>query len=182
MSPLKNNLLNISGLLLIFFSVVTYAEKDDRNKPLHIESDRMNVDDAAHISTFEGKVELTQGTLRFNAEKLVVTEDAGGNKFCVATGRLAKFRQKRDDSNEYVEGFGERIEYSTLTETVNFYTQARVKRDQDDVRGDYITYSTQTEVFHVSGKPNTGRVRATIQPKNKGEAAPAKTTEVPSKQ
>ncbi|MEI7841848.1 MAG: lipopolysaccharide transport periplasmic protein LptA [Gallionellaceae bacterium] len=181
MSPLKNKLLNIISILLISVSLAAHAEKDDRNKPIHIESDRMNVDDAAHVSTFEGRVELTQGSLRFTAEKLVVTEDATGNKFCVATGRLATFRQKRDDTNEYVEGYGERIEYSTATETVNFYTQARVKRDQDDVRGDHITYSTQTEVFHVSGKPNTGRVRATIQPKNKDEAAPAKTTATKTK-
>ncbi|MDP2804976.1 MAG: lipopolysaccharide transport periplasmic protein LptA [Gallionellaceae bacterium] len=175
MNPLKNKLLNIISILLIIFPFVAQAEKNDRNQPIHIESDRMNVDDAAHVSTFEGRVVLTQGSLRFTAEKLVVTEDAAGNKFCVATGRLATFRQKRDDANEYVEGYGERIEYSTATETVNFYTQARVKRDQDDVRGDHITYSTQTEVFHVSGKPNTGRVRATIQPKNKVEPAPAKT-------
>jgi lipopolysaccharide export system protein LptA len=114
---------------------------------------------------------LTQGSLRFTAEKLVVTEDAAGNQFCVATGRLATFKQKREDTNEYVEGYGERIEYNTLTETVNLFTQARVKRDQDDVRGDHITYSTQTEIFHVSGRPNTGRVRATIQPKNKDESA-----------
>ncbi len=175
MKLLKNNLIYLLSLLLIAMPFSVNAEKEDRNKPIHIESDRMNIDDAAHISTFEGKVVLTQGTLRFTAEKLVVTEDAAGNKFCVATGRLATFRQKREDTNEYVEGYGERIEYNTLTETVNFYTHARVKRDLDDVRGDHITYSTQTEVFQVSGRPNTGRVRAVIQPKNKDEVAPVKT-------
>jgi len=181
MKLLKNNLIYFVSLLLIAMPFSVNAEKEDRSKPIHIESDRMNIDDAAHISTFEGKVVLTQGTLRFTAEKLVVTEDPAGNKFCVATGQLATFRQKREDTNEYVEGYGERIEYSTATETVNFYTQARVKRDQDDVRGDHITYSTQTEVFHVSGKPNTGRVRATIQPKNKDEPAPTKTTATKNK-
>ncbi|TAJ80442.1 MAG: lipopolysaccharide transport periplasmic protein LptA [Gallionellaceae bacterium] len=143
-----------------------HAEKADRNKPIHIESDRLSVDDAKHISTFEGKVELVQGTLRLSAEKLVVTDDAAGNKFCVATGHLASFRQKREETNEYVEGYGERIEYDTRGETVDFYVQARVRRDQNEVRGDHITYSTQTEIFRVSGRPDTGRVRATIQPKN----------------
>lgn len=144
-----------------------HAEKADRDKPMNIESDRMSVDDAKHVSTFEGKVEITQGTLRFTAEKLVVTDDSAGHKQCVATGHLATFRQKRDAENEYVEGFGERIEYNTGTETVDLYVQARVKRNQDEVRGEHITYSTQTEIFRVSGSPDSGRVHATLQPKNK---------------
>lgn len=175
MNLLPNKSAWLLSLVLLGVMCSAHAEKDDRSKPINIESDMMNVDDANRTSTFEGKVILTQGSLRFTAEKLVVTEDAAGNKFCVATGHLATFRQKREDTNEYVEGYAERIEYNTQTETVNFYNKARVKRDQDDVRGDHITYSTQTEIFHVSGKPNTGRVRAVIQPKSKEEPAKPKT-------
>jgi len=155
-----------------------YAEKADRDKPIHIESDKMSLDNASHVSVFEGSVELTQGTLRLIAEKAVVTEDADGNKFCVATGHLANFRQKRDEANEYVEGYGERIEYNTLTGKVDLFVRARVKRDQDDVRGDHITYNTQTEIFRVNSPEKTGRVRATLQPKNKDtKDSPAKGAE-----
>lgn len=167
MSPSANKPVLLFCLLLICHTGPVHAEKADRNKPIHIESDRVSVDDAKHISTFEGKVEFTQGTLQLNAEKVVVSEDAAGNKLCVATGQLASFRQKREDTEEYVEGFGERIEYDTRSGTVDFYEHARVKREQDEVRGDHITYSTKTEIFRVSGQPETGRVRATIQPKNK---------------
>ena len=165
-------------MLLVSPIGVVHAEKADRDKPIHIESDKMSLDNANHISVFEGKVELTQGTLRVLAEKAVVTEDAAGNKFCVATGHLASFRQKRDEANEYVEGYGERIEYNTLTEKIDLFIRARVKREQDDVRGDHITYNTQTEIFRVNSPENTGRVRATLQPKNKDtKSAPAKVAE-----
>lgn len=178
------NQLNIKlllAMLLIGQACVAYAEKADRSKPINIVSDKLNVDDAKRVSTFEGRVELTQGTLRVIADKIVVTEDAEGYKKCVATGRVANFRQKREASNEYVEGYGERIEYDSRIETVNFYVRARVKRDQDDVRGDHIIYSTQTETFHVDGSSNSnaagsGRVHATIQPKNKDtQESPSKT-------
>jgi lipopolysaccharide export system protein LptA len=165
MNPLKNKLPLLINVLIMLFTGTAHAEKADRDQPIHIEADVMNLDDATHISTFTGKVKLTQGTLRFTGDKLVVTEDAAGNKSCLTTGHLASFRQKRDNVNEYVEGYGERIEYNSLKGTVDFYVQARVKREQDDVRGDHITYSTQTEIFHVSGQPNSGRVRAVIQPK-----------------
>lgn len=157
--------------LAISFPIL--ADKADREQPIHIEADKVNVDDARHVSTFEGKVLLTQGTLRFSADKLVVTEDAAGHQFCVATGHAATFRQKREGVDEYVEGYGERIEYNTANEVVDFYTNARVKRNLDEVRGNHITYSTLTEIFKVTSTSESGRVHATIQPKNKN-AAPAR--------
>ena len=178
MYPLSDKLSLLLGILLFGQVFVVHAEKADRDKPLNIEADRMSLDNANHVSIFDGKVELTQGTLRVIAEKVVVTEDATGHKFCIATGHLASFRQKRDGANEYVEGYGERIEYNTLSEKIDLYVRARVKRDQDDVRGDHITYSTQTEIFRVNSPENTGRVRATLQPKNKDAKNPdAKATE-----
>lgn len=174
MFPLPNKLSLLFGILLLGQVCVAHAEKADRDKPIHIESDRMSLDNANHVSVFEGMVDLTQGTIRVLAEKIVVTEDATGHKFCVATGHLASFRQKRDEADEYVEGYGERIEYDTLSERVDLYVHARVKREQDDVRGDHITYSTQTEIFRVSSPEKTGRVRATLQPQNKDSKTPAK--------
>lgn len=165
--PIK--LFLLPGILLFGWICSAQAEKTDREKPIHIESDRMSLDNANKVSVFEGKVELTQGTLRLIAEKVVVTEDATGHKFCIATGHLASFRQKRAEANEYVEGYGERIEYNTLSEKIDLFIHARVKRDQDDVSGDHITYSTVTEIFRVNSPENTGRVRATLQPKNKDE-------------
>ena len=169
MYPLPNKFSLLLGIVLFGWICSSHAEKADREKPIHIESDKMSLDNANKISVFEGKVELTQGTLRLIAEKVVVTEDATGHKFCVASGHLASFRQKRDEANEFVEGYGERIEYNTLTEKIDLFIHARVKRDQDDVSGDHITYSTVTEIFRVYSPANTGRVRATLQPKNKDE-------------
>jgi lipopolysaccharide export system protein LptA len=172
MFPLSDKFSLFFGILLCGQVCLVHAEKADHDKPLNIEADRMSLDNANHVSIFDGKVELTQGTLRVVAEKIVVTEDATGHKYCVATGHLASFRQKRDGANEYVEGYGERIEYNTLIQKIDLYVRARVKRDQDDVRGDHITYSTQTEIFRVSSPENTGRVRATLQPKNKDSQNP----------
>ncbi len=168
----------LCSLLLLAWSGTLRAESADREKPIHLESDRVLIDDATQKSVFEGKVELNQGTLRIQADKIVVTQDKDGYKHCTATGKLASFRQKHEGTDEYMEGYGERIEYDTRAETVDFFVQARVKRDQDDVRGEHIFYSTRTEIFQVSGgdsgnpnDPNKGRVRAVIQPKSK-EAAP----------
>ncbi len=164
--------------LLLAWSNLLHAENADRDKPIHLESDRVVVDDIKQTSVFDGEVELTQGTIRIRAEKVVVTQDKLGFKHCTATGKLASFRQKQEGTDQYMEGYGERIEYDNRAEVVDFYVQARVKRDQDDVQGDHIEYSTRTEVFKVFGdpahanEPGKGRVHAVIQPKT--EDAPDK--------
>ena len=153
---------------------LSHAERTDRDKPVHLESDQGNIDDSKQVSTFEGKVLLTQGTMTIHGDKLVVVQDQNGFSHGTATGHLASFRQKREGLDEYVEGYGERIEYDSLNETVDFFGQARITRNQDEVRGDHITYSSKTEIFQVhsaAGQPanasGKGRVHATLQPKPK---------------
>jgi lipopolysaccharide export system protein LptA len=161
----------LCGVLLLIWSNLLYAENADRDKPIHLESDRVLVDDVKQTSVFEGQVRLTQGTILIQADKIVVTQDKEGYKHCTATGRLASFRQKMEGSEEYMEGYGERIEYDTRADTVDFFLQARAKRGGDDVQGDHISYNTQTEIFQVNGNPNDeagpkGRAHAVIQPKS----------------
>lgn len=170
MYPSKNKLL--LACLFLLCTPPCFAERADRDKPLHLESDQMLMDDAQQVSTFTGNVQLTQGTLLIRGDKIVVTEDKEGYKHGTAYGHTASFRQKREGLDEYVEGYGERIEYDTRAETVDFYVQARVKRDLDEVRGEHITYSQQTEIFQVhsgtaAGNAAPKRVRAVLQPKPK---------------
>jgi lipopolysaccharide export system protein LptA len=154
-----------------------FAERADRNQPVNIEANRVTVDDRNKVHVFEGDVVLTQGTLVIKGTKLVVTQGADGFQSGVATGgekRLATFRQKREGSNEYVEGEAERIEYDSRAERARLFNQAHVKSGADEVRGHYIEYDALSENYLVTNEPGAkparaagdGRVRAVIQPKN----------------
>lgn len=180
MSHPKNKISLLLCLLLSCYAITGFAETADRNKPLLMEADRVTVDDAKQISTFEGNVQMRQGTLLIEAGKIVVKQDKQGYSQVTATGKLVYFRQKREGINEYAEGYGERIEYDSLAEIANIFGQARVKREGDDVRGEHIIYNTKNGVFQVfgtninnpdtinnPGTPAKGRVTVTIQPKSK---------------
>ncbi len=196
MNQLKNNLLTLSCLLLCAHMSLSHAERGDRDKPMQMEADQVTVDDINQTSTFEGNVQMHQGTLLIEASKIVVTQDKNGNSQVNASGLPAHFRQKRDGLNEYAEGFGERIEYDSKMEIANIYGQARVKRNGDDVQGEHIIYNTKSGVFQVFGadekNPGTrkpGRVTIVIQPKEPASAvapnaqpAPNKTTVAPTPQ
>jgi len=152
-----------------------FAERADRDKPLLLEADQVLVDDMHQTSTFTGNVRLIQGTMLIRGDKIEVVKHKDGFNQVKAYGKTANFRQKREGTEEYVEGYGERIEYDTGTGTVDFYVQARVKRELDEVRGDHITYSMKTEIFQASSSAGSmytkpGRVRAVLQPKPKTDA------------
>ena len=181
MSHPKNKISLLLCVLLSCLAITGFAETADRNKPLLMEADRVTVDDAKQTSTFEGSVQMRQGTLLIEASKIVVKQDKQGHSQVTATGQLAHFRQKREGVNEYAEGYGERIEYDSMAETANIFGQARVKREGDDAQGEHIIYNIKNGVFQVfganinnSGTPDKGRVTITIQPKNKAnEPEPA---------
>lgn len=155
------------------------AERADRSKPVNLEADRVNVDDAKQTATFEGNVILTQGTLTIRGDRMVVQQDADGFKTGVAYGKLASFRQKREGYDEYIDGYAERIEYDSKAEKLQMFNRAFLKKGNDDVHGNYISYDAANEFFRVVGggkeaaTPNNpdGRVRAVIQPKSKAPPA-----------
>ena len=76
-------------LALACHAPASYAEQSDRNKPVHLESDRLSIDDARQISTFEGNVQLSQGTMMIRGDKVIVTQDKSGVKHGTAIGQPA---------------------------------------------------------------------------------------------
>jgi lipopolysaccharide export system protein LptA len=160
-------------------SLQAFAEAADRDKPIELEADTVTVNDAKKTSTYTGTVILTQGTLIIRADKLVVREDKEGFQHSTSTGNPTTFKQKREGKNEYMEGSAQRIEYDGRMDKVQLYTKAWVKRGEDIVYGDYISYDANAEYAEVIGgtkseaNPGSGRVKAIIQPKNKPAAAPA---------
>lgn len=179
--PISALLLALAGAAAGLMPAPARAEKADREKPVNIEADRMFYDDLRQVNIFEGNVTLTQGTLVIRTDKLTVKQDPEGFQHGTAekgSQGLAYFRQKRDNIDEYIEGWGERIEYDAKTEKADLITRARVLRGNDEVRGSLINYDGRTEFYTVTGgkqnvTPNNpdGKVRATIQP-NKTAATP----------
>ena len=177
------------AVFLGFFALSVNAEKADREKPINIVADRINMDDLNKVQIFEGNVVMTQGTTLMRTDKLVVTQDEDGFRKGVATGGpggLAYFRRKRDGSDDYMEGKGERVEHDAQSEQTDFFIRAWVKSGQDEVRGSHISYNALTEQFYAvgggdkktSGTPQ-GRVRAIIQPKQKDQTDKSESTTPP---
>jgi lipopolysaccharide export system protein LptA len=172
----------VCAALLVLASAAAQAERADRDKPVNVEADRVEIDDQKKEAVFQGNVTLTQGTLMIKGDRVIVKQDADGFQYGIAYGSQAYFHQKREGFDEYIEGWADRLEYNGKSDKVEMFTNAQLKRGTDEVKGDYISYNAATEFFQVIGGGKTvatpgnphGRVRAVIQPKPKnGESQPA---------
>lgn len=170
----------VTVALATFLCQPALAEKADRDKPMQLEANKMSIDDVKKIQILEGNVVITKGTLVLKAERIVLTEDAygfqKGTAFAGSSGK-ATFRQKREGRNDYIEGEAQRIEYNSNSEVAELFQRAQIRSGEDEVQGDYIWYDAVSEKFLASASESrtpgapAGRVRATIQPRNKGSEA-----------
>ncbi|MFN5883180.1 MAG: lipopolysaccharide transport periplasmic protein LptA [Burkholderiales bacterium] len=191
MAPARDPMLNCllrrlassTAILLLALMVPdVQAERADRFQPIQVESDRMQYDDIKQVNVFTGQVVLTRGTLVLRADQLVLRQDPEGYAQGTAIGQLARFRQKRDGLDEWVEGQGEEIAYDGKAETLRILRRAQVRRLDgsrllDEIEGASILYDSRSERYTVEGgaarvSPDSGRVRITIQPRVTPENPP----------
>ena len=76
----KTNKLSLNLVLassLLAASIPAFAVTGDTDQPIHIESDQQSLDMQGNVVTFTGNVIVTQGTIKINADKVVVTRPGG---------------------------------------------------------------------------------------------------------
>jgi lipopolysaccharide export system protein LptA len=174
----------IPFIIALALGPAAWAEKADRNKPMNIEADNMRYDDALQLTVFTGKVLVTKGTIVMRATRLEVRQDPTGRQVGHATGTAkerAFFKQKRDGTDEVIEGEAENLIYDGKADTLRLETNAVMRRYRggvlaDEVTGALIFYDNASEKFSVdgslAGSGTGGRVRAVITPKpDSGDAA-----------
>jgi lipopolysaccharide export system protein LptA len=174
------------------------AQTADREQPINYSADTGDVNYQTKVGALSGNVIITQGTLTIRADKIVFRQNADNSMSATATGNPVSFRQKRDGHDEYYEGFAQRAEYDGAKQLLELFDRALLKRGQDEIRSNYISYNSATEVFKAEGRAGASapdaapaaadaRVRGVFQPKSesplpgrpKDAAAGAKAPEPP---
>jgi lipopolysaccharide export system protein LptA len=173
------------ALLLAGALAPAWADRSDRGQPIAFAADSARVDEARQLNILQGNVEITKGTIVIRADRVEVRQNAQGTQSAVANGwpdRRAFFRQRREGSDEYIEGEAERLEYDGARDTLMLINRAVMRRFRgntlaDEVAGNTITYDNTTEVYQVVGGPSSaapaGRVRGVLTPRESPAAEPA---------
>jgi lipopolysaccharide export system protein LptA len=141
------------------------ALSSDKDQPIDIVADSVDIDEAHGTSTYTGNVEINQGSIRLLADKVVVEHRPGQPRKINASGAPAKFRQLPDNSKEYVTGTARQLQYRLDSEELVLNGDAQLNQGKDRFNSDRIVYDRVRAVVKAgAAAQGKERVRVTIQP------------------
>ena len=156
------------ALLVLAFGTASergLALSSDKDQPIELEADGVELDEGRGISIYRGDVELNQGTMRLNADQLTVTHAGTRPTKIVAEGRPVRFRQLPDDSKQFVYGRAQRAEYGIDSEELVLIGNARLEQGDDSFQSDRIVYDRiNARIKAGAAAEGKERVKITISP------------------
>lgn len=153
--------------LVAFIAIPGFAATADKEQPIEIEADSLEVRDNDNISIYLGNVRLVQGSLNMRSDELVIHFD--DNKDLVLmemTGSPASFRQL-DDENKEMLGQADKLDYFEAKSLLVLKGSARFSSDGDVIEGSVIRVNTENNNLEAASPEPNKRVRVVIQPKKK---------------
>ena len=162
-----NSCKSLPGLMLCiaFYSPYGWALQSDREQPIEIQADRVELNEKTEISRYQGQVRLQQGTLKISADTVTVYMKKGKLNKIIIDGKPARFEQQPEDHKEVVTSHANHMEYSADKERLILQNDALVVQGANNFSGDYIEYDTLNST--VKANKNEGsdsRVHAIIVP------------------
>jgi lipopolysaccharide export system protein LptA len=152
-------------LLLTLWSPLVGALSSDKDQPIEIVADSVDINESTGTSTYTGNVEINQGSIRLRADRVLVRHRPGEPRKIDATGTPARFQQLPDNSKELVKGTAQRVEYRLDSEELVLSGQAELTQGKDRFSSDRIVYDRVKAVVKAgAAAQGKDRVRVTIQP------------------
>ena len=164
MEPMKCKLICTLLFALVSFSPnLVFAKSTDRDQPIHIKADNAEINDKTGVSTYRGKVEITQGSMILRGDIVVI--HAPGNKVekVTAEGKLANYQQTTDDGHIlYAEA--EKMIYQRTDDTIELIRKAKLTEEENVFRSDRILYHIDKRLVDAGDPKGGQRVNITIVP------------------
>ena len=158
---------NINFLSFILVVLVccnhAFALTDDSKKPINIQADSAEINDATGISTYRGNVKITQGSMHLTGD-LVILETANKKvQKIIAEGNLSTFKQKTDDGR-LINAEAKKMVYSITGNKIVLTENAKLTEAGNTFASDRITFFTDKEIVKAGSPTGDDRVNITVFP------------------
>ena len=156
------------------------ALPEDQQQPIHVTADSAVQEN--NTVTYRGNVIIVQGSIRIEANQVVINHEKGKLQKATATGKPARFQQQPEADGGLITGNASTLVYYGADQRVELLQDAFVDRDKSTVKGNRIEYLLPSKTVRAEGAANNqpGRVEMVLQPNqskpaNGGNPTPANT-------
>lgn len=150
--------------VLLLAAAPARALTSDREQPVKVSADKIEVNQKTGRSKYTGNVVLTQGTLRIEAQEVIVQLRDGALDKVTASGKPVTFRQKLDGEAQEISGSALRVQYYALENRVDLYDQVAFRQGEDVFRSPVVHYDIGTTRLTADARSEE-RVHSVIQPR-----------------
>lgn len=154
-----------AAALLFCLPAASLALESDREQPVHISADQVELDEQKGVSHYRGNVHLDQGTLSIRADRMTVYQTRRQIDRILIHGAPAYFTQLPEAEQQPVEAEASQMTYLSNQARLELEGEARVEQDGNTFSGNRIVYDTQRSTVRASrGSDDQDRVHVIIQP------------------
>ena len=160
------------------FTAQVHALPDDADQPVHFRADNVEGDllvgglssstadgaSAVKRVVATGSVQVDQGSMRLEADRVVIESVGDQITLVDAHGDPARYRQQPEPGAGFIEARAANIAYRPADARIELIGRALLTLDDDEFRGDVITYDMRQGKVVASGE-NEG-VEMILQPES----------------
>lgn len=165
---MSSTLKRLTLSMLLALPAAATALPEDRNQPIEIRAEQVEIDDETGIAVYEGSVQLDQGTLQVLAHRLTIhTRDQNVTRIVAEgspDGEPARYRQIPEVDAAPVQAHARTITYLAGDERVELEGAAHLRQQDDTFSGERITYDIRDRRIAATGGRDGQPVTMTIQP------------------
>jgi lipopolysaccharide export system protein LptA len=162
--PSLKSILRWAAAGLVLQVCLAHALPEDQQQPIHVTAD--NAVQENNTVTYRGNVIIVQGSIRIEADQVVIYHEKGKLQKAIATGKPVRFWEQPEADGGIITGRGATLIYYNTDQRVELLQDAFVDRDKNTVKGDRIEYLLPTKTVRAETTSNdaNNRVEMVLQP------------------
>ena len=154
---------------VVLHSGLSSALPDDSKQIINIASDTAFLDKLAGQVIYTGNVEMQQGSLKIQADKITILRNEDGLEKVIALGKPAQYEQVLNEQDGKTQAYGNTIIYHTLAQELTLLEDAGLEKEGNVFAGDKIVYLIKEQRVKAESPQQQDRIRMVIQPKQDKE-------------
>jgi len=135
---------------------------DDREQPIRISADQAIRDEKQGVTVYSGNVQMDQGSLHIDADKITIYHSQDDANRVVAEGMPARMQQQPEPDEGMVKAEADKIEYFKLEDRALLTENARIQQDGSTVTGQTIEYFISEQLVRADSNQNAADSRVEV--------------------
>lgn len=156
--------LQTSLVLGLILSGASLALPSDSEQEISIASDQASLSKQKGELIYTGNVELIQGSLVIQADKVTLIKNNQGMQKLIAKGNPARYQQLLSENEDKTHAYGDTIIYNVINDELTLLENAGLEKQGNVFAGEKIVYLIKEQRVKADSTQQD-RVRMVIQPK-----------------